>query len=292
MAAPCLQERAAKMFEITSLAHLADQFDAFFIDQFGVLIDGKLAYDGAADALKILRASGTQNLLLSNSGKRSEPNEIRLTKLGFDRSSYQMVLTSGEVAYRELSARLGRSIQKGALVFVISRDLDHSCVDGLEIIVTSNISEASLIIIAGSEGDRFSLETYEKLLKDPAKANVPCWCTNPDTHMLTQEGTTFGAGQIARLYAQLGGTVQWFGKPHPAIYHMALEVLSTAKPQPKKVLCIGDSIEHDIAGGHRAGLKTALVRTGIYKDTSLDELKSMAQNHKAAPDYIIPVFAF
>ncbi len=280
------------MFEHSNLAHLADQFDAFLIDQFGVLIDGGKAYGGAIAALQKLRASGKQNLLLSNSGKRSLPNELRLTKLGFERCNYEMVLTSGEVAYHELSKSLGYSITKGTSVFVISRDADHSCVEGLDIVVTSDISEASLIIIAESQSDRFSEGHYENLLGKAAAANVPCWCTNPDRHMLTPQGTTFGAGWIAGLYEQLGGTVVWFGKPHLPIYHKALERLSIAQKTPPNVLCIGDSVEHDIAGGRGAGLKTALVRTGIHKEMALTDLEALFRKYGAVPDYIIPAFAF
>ena len=36
---------------LTSLLDLADQYDAFLLDQFGVIHDGKTAYDGAVEAV-------------------------------------------------------------------------------------------------------------------------------------------------------------------------------------------------------------------------------------------------
>lgn len=280
------------MFEQTTLAELADQFDVFLIDQFGVLIDGVEAYNGASSALKCLNARAKRNLILSNSGKRSLPNEARLTKLGFDRDDYVMVLTSGEVAYNALSQKLGGTFTKGSKVFTISRDGDRSCVEGLDVATTPDISDASLIIIAGSEADQFSLAHYENLLRSAAASKVPCWCTNPDNVMLAPQGITFGAGQIANLYQQLGGTVEWFGKPHISIYQIALERLGSPASNPTKVLCIGDSIEHDIGGGTNAGFKTALVRTGVHKHASLEDLASLSNSCGAAPDFVIPAFSF
>jgi HAD superfamily hydrolase (TIGR01459 family) len=292
MVALCLQKRVTEMFEQSSLADLATHYDVFLIDQFGVLIDGTKAYPNANTALTKLQAAGKKNLLLSNSGKRSAPNEARLTKLGFDRSDYEMVLTSGEVAYLELACRMGASIQKGAPVFIISRDADHSCVEGLDVEVTQDAAGASLIIIAGSEAERFSLNHYEAVLAVPASINIPCWCINPDKLILTSQGKKFGSGQIASLYQKLGGSVEWFGKPYLPIYRNALAQLGIASLTATKVLCIGDSIEHDIVGGQAAGLKTALVRTGIHKDASLEDLKALSKKYGAVPDYIIPAFAF
>ena len=112
----------------TTLAALAARYDAFLIDQFGVLLDGRAAYSWAPSALKRLAATGKPIVLLSNSGKRSAPNEARLVRLGFERSSFRLVLSSGEAAYRLLSAR---GIAPGTRVWLHARDGDQSAVDGL-----------------------------------------------------------------------------------------------------------------------------------------------------------------
>ena len=83
----------------TTLRVLADQFDAFFIDQFGVLMDATGAYPFAIDSVKRLSELGKPMILLSNSGKRALKNEERLTRLGFEVCLFTKVITSGEVAY-------------------------------------------------------------------------------------------------------------------------------------------------------------------------------------------------
>ena len=68
----------------TTLEDLASQFDAFFVDQFGVLMDASGAYPFAKHAIKKLSEYNKPIVLLSNSGKRAENNCERLKRLGFE----------------------------------------------------------------------------------------------------------------------------------------------------------------------------------------------------------------
>ncbi len=94
-----------------------------------------------------------------------------------------------------------------------------------------------------------------------ANKRVPAFCINPDLVMLTPNGTSFGAGLIAKEYEEIGGSVAWFRKPHPLIYKFALNKIPEI--ESKKVLCIGDSVEHDIRGSFNPHCSSALVKTGI-----------------------------
>jgi HAD superfamily hydrolase (TIGR01459 family) len=273
----------------TTLATLAPQFDAFLIDQFGVLLNGSGCYPQAPAALSQLAGMGKDILLLSNSGKRAAPNEARLSRLGFVRASYKGVLSSGEAAYAEIAARIGGDIAEGATVWVHSRDDDLSSIEGLALTQVEQAGHAELLIIAGSRGDEVTLEHYREWLIPAAERGVPAYCTNPDMMMLTAMGQSFGAGRIAQLYEQLGGHVDWVGKPFPLIYRVAHDRLGGI--DPARVLCIGDSPAHDIAGGQAAGFATALVRTGLHADLSEAELLDHCRA-TAMPDYILPDFSF
>lgn len=277
--------------EIPSLAgvrDLAERFDVFVLDQFGVLHDGAMPYPGAVEALARLKAAGRTVLLLSNSGKRSAPNEARLVRLGFAPGSWDHFLSSGEVAWRSLK----RSLQAdaGLRCLLIARDGDRSAVDGLPLALTGSAADADVVLLAASEGDRHDLDHYRRLLEPAAARGVRCICTNPDKVMLTPAGPRFGAGRIAELYAGLGGPVIWIGKPFPEIYAAALEMLG--RPDPGRVVCVGDSIEHDVAGGRRAGLGTALVTTGILAASAAEDKARLFAEHDAAPDFLLPAFAW
>jgi HAD superfamily hydrolase (TIGR01459 family) len=273
----------------TTLHDLAHRFDVFFIDQFGVLLDGTAAYPGAAEALKALATKGKRIVVLSNSGKRAEQNAQRLVRMGFDRSSFETVMSSGEAAHWDLAGRIGRSIVPGASVLILARDGDLSCIEGLDLVPTEDPAEAALVLISGSRGEDIPLGAYARMLANPARRGVTALCTNPDMTMLTEKGRFFGAGRIAALYRELGGQVEEIGKPHALIYEAASA--RVGHPGPNRVICMGDSPAHDVRGAHGAGYAAALVRTGIHADESLEELLAKAPPSDR-PDFILQTFAW
>ena len=87
------------MIRARSLSEIVDRYDAFLVDQYGVLLDGAGLYDHARGVLDELAARGKTVLLISNSGKRSAANVARLGRFGVSRATFLDVLSSGEVAY-------------------------------------------------------------------------------------------------------------------------------------------------------------------------------------------------
>jgi HAD superfamily hydrolase (TIGR01459 family) len=275
---------------IDRLSAIAGRYDAFLIDQFGVLRDGHGPYPGAAETLVRLKDAGKRIIILSNSGKRSAENDRRLVDLGFVSGSWDWFLTSGEVAWQILK-REGEGVSDGRRkCLLISRDGDLSPLAGLDLERTASGADADFVLLAASEGDVYPLSHYEALLAPAAKRGVPCLCTNPDKVMLTKMGTAFGAGRIAELYEELGGSVRWIGKPFADIYASALDFLG--HPDPTRVCAIGDSIEHDIAGAAKAGLHSVLVTTGILEHASDEERRKLFAEHGASPDFILPKFTW
>jgi len=273
----------------TTLEELADQFDAFFIDQFGVLMDASGPYPFAIDAIKRLSEYNKPIVLLSNSGKRAIENCERLERLGFDLNLFTAVVTSGEVAFWTIKNKFEDERIIKPKIYLISRDADTSPIDGLSCEIAKYTDEADYLIIAGSESDSRPLNHYISLLEPMANRGVPAFCTNPDLTMLTRNGTSFGAGLIAKEYERLGGSITWFGKPYPLIYKFALNKIP--KIEPKKVLCFGDSVEHDIKGGFNANCSSALVKTGIGATKKNKDLMN-SNNLSEIPNFIIPAFSF
>lgn len=271
----------------TTLATLADRYDAFLVDQFGVLRDDERAYAGANEALLRLKASGKAVILLSNSGRSGDFNAERLVKLGFDRAGFDRFLTSGDVA-RDILARETAG-SKATRCLTISSGGDRNLADSLGFQSVEDAALADIVIISGSEAERTPLSTYRRRLEPAARRGVPCYCTNPDRHKLVTGGATApGAGSIALAYQNLGGPVRWFGKPYPEIYREAQSLLSDVADH--RIICIGDSIEHDIAGARRSGLASCLVRTGVLAGSSEDDLAAISGTHDARPDFLMERF--
>jgi ribonucleotide monophosphatase NagD (HAD superfamily) len=105
--------------------------------------------------------------------------------------------------------------------------------------------------------------------------------------MLVPGGTTFGAGRIARLYGELGGAVTFIGKPYPAMYHMALDLVGGRSDM---AVGIGDSVEHDIVGAKGVGAAAAFVLGGIHADEG--DLDRLYERYGAWPDHVLERFAW
>lgn len=255
------------MRRISGLGEIAANFDGMIIDQFGVIHDGANLYPGTLDVMARLAEAGIMVAIVSNSGKRSAANVRRIVQMGVPRGHFLDCLSSGEVAYQSLTA-------KRALI--IGRRGDDYEFDGIEPV--DDPAEAEVLLILGSNAPETSLDDYRALLKG---VTLPCICCNPDRFMLTPQGLQPAPGAIARLYEEMGGKVTWVGKPYPAIYEAALKLMGN----PGRVLAIGDSAEHDVAGGRNAGLATVLVRQGVSEG-----LKEEAISPR--PDFLLREFAW
>ena len=264
---------------------VASSFKAVFLDQYGVLHDGQNPYPGARDALAALKSRGVRIVVLSNSGRSGAANAQRMAALDFEPELYDFLVTSGNVARTLLKrGRLPALLAPEARCFVISTGGDDEFASALGMARTAHSDAADLVVIAGSQADRVSLDDYRAALAPAARRGTPCLCTNPDKLMLTASGNAPGAGRIAEIYEELGGAVTWVGKPFPEIYRAAAELSQVQ--DPRDILCVGDSVEHDIAGANRFGAFAALVRTGILAGLSDKQLAAEIGRHEALPDYV------
>ena len=276
---------------IETVESLLGRYKLFLIDQFGVLHDGVTPYPQVGVALQAIADAGAKAVIISNSGKRTAVNEQRLTDMGIQRHSYHSLVTSGEVAFEELQRQINiGKLSRGSKCFLFANDGDRSATYGLELDITSHIDSAEIILLSGIRGDTADLDYYADLFKQPLARNIPMICTNPDKRALSAGGHVMGAGRIAEYYESAGGQVQWIGKPYPQIYRWILNHEGFTD-NTDQVVCIGDSIEHDIAGGQTQHLATVLVTTGIHSDASDSERADLYHHYNAQPDYLLPAFS-
>ena len=257
------------MREIVDLTEIRAAFDTVLIDQFGVLHDGHQAFPNTRACVTRLADEGVPMVALSNSGKRSQANRDRLTRLGFPAELFHDVVTSGELAHREISARLndGR-LPDLARVAVISRDEDVGMIAGLSVRHVGLDQNPDLLVIAGAEPETHVLTDYTDAIAPLASARVPALCINPDRHIYANGNRGFGPGQIAEAYAVAGGPVEMLGKPGREMFLAGLKALGN--PQPERCLMIGDSPEHDIAGAKAVGCLSLLITSGVQSETGAE----------------------
>ena len=273
---------AASAQPIAGLREIADRFDHVLLDQWGALHDGKALFPHAHRAVAALHEAGKRTVILSNSGKRAAENQRRLATFGLSAEIYDGVLTSGEVTWNGLRSRQEPPFAGlGHACFLVSRGNDRSIIDGLVFTAVADPRDADFILLSGLDDDLADLEAWRTILTDAASRRVPMLCANPDLAMFGVAGLIPAPGALAGFYAQLGGKVAYLGKPHAPIFAAARRRLGD--PDPRRILVIGDSLDHDIAGGRAAGMLTLLITSGVHRE-ALAQAPDRAQGVRQLAD--------
>jgi HAD superfamily hydrolase (TIGR01459 family) len=283
---------------LPGIGAVAERFAGFLLDQWGVLHDGERPLPGAREAVDALLARGARIVLLSNSGRRAATNRARLAALGFAPERLAGVVTSGEAAWRFLKERPGppwSELGRRCLLLTIGGDLGP--VEGLDLELVKTPEEADFLLVSGLDGK--PAEAWRPLAEAARARDLPMICSNPDKFAPSPTGFVESPGLLAALYEALGGRVIRVGKPYPPIYAICLEALSGVPRQ--RILAVGDSLEHDVAGAHARGLATCLVTSGIHAaelpvdgpdDFLLDAVERLAARRGTPPpDYVLRRFA-
>lgn len=85
-------------------------------------------------------------------------------------------------------------------------------------------------------------------------------------------------GLAALVDGAVSSAVAGAAKPHPAVFHAALDLAGCG---PAEALCVGDSVENDVEGARRAGLPAVLLARdgaappGVAAIRSLEELPAL-----------------
>ena len=282
---------------IKGIGDLANHYDAFLVDQWGVLHNGHAPYPGVVQCLKRLAWAGKQVIIISNSGKRSDGNEARMKKLGFPRNSYSHLVTSGEIAWQMLATGSGviGEYHRTPYLLLTSEPLE-TFAQGLSVSFVDSIDQAGVILLAGID-DTLPPSFYEAIIEEGVARKLPLVCTNPDLTRITSNGLQPSAGSIAQEYQTRGGKVHFIGKPYPEIYRYCLNLVPNVSAS--RILAVGDSIHHDIVGGQSVGLNTLLTLGGVHADHFTESNDSLEINHRirkisgslgALPDWAVTSF--
>lgn len=275
---------------LANLAEVASGYDAVVLDQWGVLHDGSAPYDAAPNCLAAFKRAGTRVAVLSNSGKRAGPNAARIAAMGFDADLFETVMTSGEALWQGIAA--GRVPARR--LCPIERDRGDAAVwaQGLDVTLTGSVAEADAILLMGLP-DGAAQAPFADLLATAQACGIPVLCTNPDRASPRAGGITVTSpGALAHAHAAAGGTVAFYGKPHLPIFRAVEAALNLSGA---RILMVGDSLEHDIAGAKAAGWDALLVTGGLLAaafDGPAPQAETLARlaavEGAPLPDYVLP----
>ncbi len=258
---------------VRDLSELADRFDVFLLDAFGVLNVGQQAIPGAPARVAALQAAGKIVIVLSNAA--SYPKRIllqRYARLGFHFDPAD-VLTSREVCLAEFAADPSDRIGLMAPETYGCEELEHLSVHFLnDDPATFAAADCFLLLGSGSWS-----EHRQSLLETALRARPrPVIVGNPDIVAPRETGLSMEPGHFAhRLIDATGCRPQFFGKPFPEIFEHALKRLP-ADIDHARIVMVGDTLQTDILGGQAAGFSTALVTgfgslTGLKTDRAIED---------------------
>jgi len=288
------------MEHLPGFGPLADRFDGFILDLWGVIHDGVTAFPSAVDCLHRLRAAGKPTLLLSNVPRPNRDAQALMQRMGIDDDLYTDILTSGEAVRRALQrppdlwwAELGQR------VFHLGPERDRGVLDDLPLISVPDPAAANFVLNTGPDDHRnpSDLAEFEPVLAACAHHHLPMICANPDMAVIRGGVRVLCAGALAERYREMGGDVRSLGKPDPAIYQPVLERLGLL---PERILAVGDALHTDIAGAQGVGIAACWVLSGIHgaglrdADGRFDTVRAEAEARNAglAPLATLPHFSW
>ena len=256
---------------INRLEEIYDNYDAFILDQWGVIHDGRNGYLSAIKCIEKLYSKKKILTIISNSSRKKEETIMRLPNLGFQSAHFHEVMTSGEMIWSSLKNKYNSEVKNlGKRCFHIydqTKNEGEIFQKGLEkYIFVKNIEDADFILGCTPFFEKAVVD-YIPLLNVAKERELLFVCANPDFESLEKKSNslTFCMGTIAELYNSLGGKTFLLGKPSIEIYKKTFEELKNIKKS--RILAIGDSLFHDIKGALNFGVDSLLITsTGIHND--------------------------
>lgn len=293
---------------VTTLDELCNHYDAFLLDAYGVFwaSNQEGAYLNAKEAMEKLVLKGKYVVILSNSSQLAENEKKKLERHQiYQGIHYHFLYTSGQVAHQTLKNlslpfktphytywQWGDNHPRYAKAELLFENTLYKKVEQIE---KADFIYIHIPHIDGLDQEKSSV--FETSVKEACSYHLPVLCTNPDlfAHEGNPKKLVVRQGSIAKLFEKYGAIVHYIGKPYEQVYQIALQAFPS-HITTDKILMIGDTLETDICGAKKVGLKAALVtETGIFnekkKDTNEMTLLESLPKHQQ-PDYFIRRFEF
>ncbi len=244
---------------LTGLREIAADYDHILLDQWGVLHNGEVPYEGVPEALAALRRAGKRLTVITNSGRPGAQNRSRLPQFGLRPEQVDAMVSSGDVALDWLRREAPQS-----RCFAVCSGSDAAPLAEAGQSLAERVEEADLIYISGmpAESDRLDMAPFEPWIEAGLARGLTLVCANPDHRGPQGDRILLSPGTIAAIYEERGGRVLSFGKPGPEIFRRAMAL--HPEIEPARCLMIGDMPETDLAGAAASGIDGAWVLGGIH----------------------------
>jgi len=242
----------------------------FFFDLDGVLSVGKETprYLGGREVIERIKASGRKTAVLTNDSTHIRKEILEnLQKFGFN-FVFQEILTSSYLTAMYLADRFGK-----ASFFLVGEEGLRRELEAAGHCPTDSKPDA---VVVGFDR-KLTYQKLDQALRHLREGSILVGSYGGAVFM-SDHGPALSAGPIIKAleYGSSRRAVM-IGKPSPRMFKLALR--RTGEKATNAVM-VGDQIETDLLGAHRAGVRTTLVLTGV-------ETRESIEGAKIKPDLVL-----
>jgi len=253
-----------------------DGVDLLLADLDGVVYTGPTALPYAVESINRAQKDIRVGYLTNNASRTDAAVASHLTDLGLTVAP-EDVVTSPQAAV----ALLGGLVPAGAKILVVGGD---GLVDELQkagFSVTRSADDDPSAVVQGfapEVGWADLAEASFALQARPGRDDLPWVATNTDWTIPQERGIAPGNGTlVSAVHSAIGRLPVVAGKPERAIFDAAVARFHASHP-----LFVGDRLDTDILGSNRAGIRSALVMTGIDRAKQV-----LAAPEESRPSYLL-----
>ena len=264
-----------KNLDYQGLKSIADNYDLFYIDLWGVVHNGINLHKQAIRVLEELEKMEKKFVLLTNAPRPTNIVTRQLEKMGMKKILRDHVFTSGQAALLFLAKNYRENF-----FFHIGPPKDFDLFNDFKELKQNEINKSEYLLCSGLFQDHFEdLGYYKTLLEKHTDKKMIC--TNPDLIVDKGDKRELCAGSVALVFEKMGGEVVYFGKPYQEVYDLSID------NNNKKILAIGDNLNTDIKGANLLNYDSLLISNGIHKnEIKIDGIQKVTKEYEVIVNFI------
>ncbi|MEM8615716.1 MAG: TIGR01459 family HAD-type hydrolase [Pseudomonadota bacterium] len=276
------------------LSAISDRYDIILCDVWGVIHNGRSAFDQACEALVRFRDQGGAVCLITNAPVPKAQVIRYFDPLGVPAEAFDECVSSGDATRAMLAERPEKLFWR--LGADEGWEHDRFLYEGLDL-QFGEAAEADTILCIGLEDQvHDDPEDYRARLAQAADRGLDMICANPDIKVRVGDQLYWCAGALAQVFEQEGGQVIYPGKPYDAIYDLCLQRLADlgVETSAQRILCIGDSPATDMKGAAARGYDGLYVGTGLQQHgvDFASEVSSLLSQYETGAKWAMPALAW
>jgi len=246
-----------------------ERLQGLILDIDGTVLRGDRTIPGAKETISELRRQGYPVVFVTNALESPDKQAVRLTSVGVNVMAKE-IITAPQV----LKAYLSEHMPNATINVISDSPLPEEL--GLDFRISDDPEEIEAIIVSCDRN-----LTYQKIEIgfQALRRGARFLAVNADPSCPLPGGEIPDAGAVIGALEGCSGREPELvvGKPSPLIVKASLERLKLSASQ---CLVVGDSLESDISMGQQAGMRTALVLTGVTRKEDLPSAK-------VKPDHVL-----